>query len=682
MNGSGALGVRLAVAASLVIGAALCPTPATAGPSRGVEASTGRPEATANVSAPQPATTAGPQPVSPTTSPQPGPPTDALPDTTDDDGGASGRRPYPGDPQLESGLVADEDRRLVQARSIDALGRWGDLNLQTPYRLASGAAYTLILTQRRHPYTVRDLLALAPQTFVRMPDGAYLLSEHLIIREGATLDLSAGGALTLRLASDGQGFVSIINDGGRLAVAGTRGEPVRVTSWDRETNSPDNLTADGRAYIRSLGGQVTLRHVEVTQLGFWSGRTGGLSLTGTDRPNTGALDALGQALESLDEQAAAAKAQKSAGQGPVTGGASGLTLNKILPSGALPLPEVDLTDPRYSYVSAKLDGVRADGNAYGLFVASANGVEIRGSSFSNSLVDGLVLHRFVTNAVIEQTSALDNGGDGIILSRATTGIVLNEVTSSRNVRNGVLISGRPLANGPNATGTPTGAYGNNSLSNSTLVDNGHYAVDVVGGSSIGVQANDIRGGHMGVVVRQQAHQVSVVGNRVDATNSHAIDLREGATEAVVSGNMVSGGSAGIYLSGAAASVRRNTLTGALQHGISVVGDVRGSQIEGNTVAGRGSSAIDSSRAMGLELRRGDNDVSGWEDTTPWLVTLKRFLQPLTLLWLALGALVVITALLGLRRRAGIQHPYADKAPVSGPEDLLLVGAQGGHQEAR
>ena len=64
------------------------------------------------------------------------------------------------------------------------------------------------------------------------------------------------------------------------------------------------------------------------------------------------------------------------------------------------------------------------------------------------------------------------------------------------------------------------------------------------------------------------------------------------------------------------------------------------------------------------------------------MTLKRFLQPLTLLWLALGALVVITALLGLRRRAGIQHPYADKAPVSGPEDLLLVGAQGGHQEAR
>lgn len=682
MKGSGVPGLRLAVAGSLALGVALCPTPATAEPVRGWPSSTGSPEATATTDR-QPATTSGTtRPSGPATLPAAGTSTDALPDTTEDDGGASGRRPYPGDPRLESGLVADEDRRLVQARSIDALGRWGDLNLQTPYRLASGAAYTLILTQRRQPYTVRDLLALAPQTFVRMPDGAYLLSEHLIIREGATLDLSTGGALTLRLASDDQGFVSIINDGGRLVVSGTKGEPVRITSWDRATNSPDNLTSDGRAYVRSLGGQVNLRQVEVTALGFWSGRTGGLSLTGTDRPNTGALDALGQALESLDDQAAAAKAQKTAGQGPVTGGASGLTLNKILPSGALPLPEVDLTDPRYSYVSATLDGVRADGNAFGLFVASANGVEIHGSSFSNSLVDGLVLHRFVTNAVIEQTSALDNGGDGVVLSRATTGIVLNEVTSSRNVRNGVLISGRPLASGPNATGTPTGAYGNNSLSNSTLVDNGHYAVDVVGGSSIGVQANDIRGGHMGVVVRQQAHQVSVVGNRVDGTTSHAIDLREGATEAVVSGNVVSGGSAGIYLSGAAASVRRNTLTGALQHGISVVGNVKGSRIEGNTVAGRGSSAIDSSRAEGLDLRRGDNDVSGWEDTTPWLVTVKRFLQPLTLLWLALAALVVTTALLGLRRRAGIQHPYADKAPVSGPEDLVLVGAHDGAAQTR
>jgi parallel beta-helix repeat protein len=169
---------------------------------------------------------------------------------------------------------------------------------------------------------------------------------------------------------------------------------------------------------------------------------------------------------------------------------------------------------------------------------------------------------------------------------------------------------------------------------------------------------------------------------VDGTTSHAIDLREGATEAVVSGNVVSGGSAGIYLSGAAASVRRNTLTGALQHGISVVGNVKGSRIEGNTVAGRGSSAIDSSRAEGLDLRRGDNDVSGWEDTTPWLVTVKRFLQPLTLLWLALAALVVTTALLGLRRRAGIQHPYADKAPVSGPEDLVLVGAHDGAAQTR
>ena len=33
------------------------------------------------------------------------------------------------------------------------------------------------------------------------------------------------------------------------------GKPVKITSWDRDTSSPDKLTNDGRAYIRSLGGQ-------------------------------------------------------------------------------------------------------------------------------------------------------------------------------------------------------------------------------------------------------------------------------------------------------------------------------------------------------------------------------------------------------------------------------------------
>ena len=133
-------------------------------------------------------------------------------------------------------------------------------------------------------------------------------------------------------------------------------------------------------------------------------------------------------------------------------------------------------------------------NAFGLFTASANGVDIRDSSFEDNLVDGLVMHRFVTNAVIESSKADGNAGDGIVLSRATTGIVLSEVEASSNHRNGLTMSGLPLANGPSATGSSVGSYGNNTVSNSRLDHNGRYGVEVLGGTNISILTTQAIGG--------------------------------------------------------------------------------------------------------------------------------------------------------------------------------------------
>jgi len=41
------------------------------------------------------------------------------------------------------------------------------------------------------------------------------------------------------------------------------------------------------------------------------------------------------------------------------------------------------------------------------------------------------------------------------------------------------MSGLPLANGPNATGTSSGDYGNNSVSDSRAEGNGRYGIEVV-----------------------------------------------------------------------------------------------------------------------------------------------------------------------------------------------------------
>lgn len=581
------------------------------------------------------------------------------------------RQPYPGVPDKEAGLVAAEDARLAEVRTIASLSRWTAKPLKTPYRLTTGSSYSLVLTERRQAYTLTDLLVLAPQTFVRQPDGSYLLSEHLIVQAGATLRLSAPSALTIHLASDVDGFVSIVNHGGRLEVIGTEGRPVTVTSWDRGAGRVDTSTEDGRAYIRSVGGQVALSHARLDSLGFWSGRTGGLSLTGTDRPTPGELDALGKQMTVTTKKALveAAAADPGAEQPDSTGG---VTLDKVLPAGELPLPVVDIAEPQYSYVSAAISDVVVARGAYGIFVAGASGVDIRRSSFSANLIDGVVLHRFVTNAVLEAVVSQRNGGDGIVLARASTGTVLSEVRSVTNGRNGITISGLPLATGPSATGTPVGDYGNNSVSNSESADNRRYGIEVVGGRNIAINANRVTGNDMGIVVREGTRLVTAVGNTVSGQLRQGIAVRDGVSEATVSGNMVDGGETSVYVRDSVATVDRNTLTDASLHSVTLVGDVVGTTVDKNTIGGRGPSALDATRAEAFSWGSFDNDVAGWTDTTPFLVTLKRLAQPLTLLWGSLALIVVVTALRGRAARRSRRSAYLDRQPLHRPEDVVLA----------
>jgi hypothetical protein len=614
---------------------------------------------------PAPSTTPGkkatPQPPDATQSTVPG----ATPESDDK---AIDRLPYPGDPEAEAAYVADEDHRLVEVRTVDSLARWSKTSLNSPYRIATGSAYTLVLTARKEVYTIKDLLGLAPQTFIRQPDGGYLLSEHIVVQSGATLNLNSSGGLRLRLASDPDGFVSIVNYGGVLNVQGAEGKPVEITSWDRDTSSPDKLTNDGRAYIRSLGGTVRFRYAELSDLGFWSGRTGGLSLTGTDRPNSGELDTLGKTMRvgkrAAKERAADKSTDKKKTAGVGLDGAGKSTLSQVLPAGKLPLPEVDIADPAYSYVSALIQNTTIKRNAFGLFAASANGLDIRDSRFDDSLVDGVVMHRYVTNAVIDSSVADGNAGDGFVLSRATTGIVLSQIEASHNHRNGLTMSGLPLADGPSATGSSLGSYGNNTVSNSKLLDNARYGVEVIGGTNVGVNANDFHGNDMGIVVRGGAGDVSVVGNRVTDPARQGIAIRDGVHSSTVSGNIITGGSTSVYVRNSGAAIQRNTMTDADAHAVSLVGAVSQTKVTENTIAGRGPSAIDAKRASDVNMHRWKNDDGNWHDTTPFLITLKRFLQPLTAMWILLAALLIFTAARGSRRIRKIVHPYADKAPVT------------------
>ncbi|MER7795878.1 right-handed parallel beta-helix repeat-containing protein [Microbacterium sp. NPDC096154] len=576
-------------------------------------------------------------------------------------------QPYPGDAEAEALLVGAEDRRLVEVRSISNAAGWTNVNQGKPYRLVTGNTYTLVLIAREAPYTLDDLLEYAPSTFVRQPDGSYLLSENIVVEQDATLKLSSPDGLRLHMSSTPDAFVSIVTIGGALEFSGTTDSPLEVTSWDPVESEPDKETSDGRAYIRVTGGHASFADVVFHDLGFWAGTTGGVSLTGTTTPDV-LSDYAPQNLQAEPTQAPA----------EVYG-------SELLPAGGVDTLSTAPDLSGYSYVSAFLRNVVSRDNAYGMFITSADGVDIRDSTFEHNLVDGLVLHRYVTNTIVRTSTASDNGGDGFLLTRATSGISLDRVEATDNGRNGITLQGGPLADGPSATGTAVGRYGNNQVVNSEASGNGRYGIDVMGGTKLVVDGNTVTDQRMGIVVSTDVDTVEVTDNLVTGSEEQGIALRAGVVEALVRGNEVDGGEIGIYLRDAGGVIDRNTVTGVTNHAVTLIDQTVASSVTDNEVSGIGPSAIDVARAGG-DVASSGNRVVEWQSTKPLDVVLRSIFQPLTVMWLSLGLLLLITALTSIgRRRAGIHHPYANRVPMSAltagvvaPEALGLQPAPWSH----
>lgn len=561
---------------------------------------------------------------------------------------------YGGDPQREAELVAQEDRRLIDVDLVASGTMFPGLDVSLPFRVAGEPVSTLVLPARDSAYTENDLLSLAPQSFVATGTGEYLLSEHVVVLEGATLDLRRPGGLVIKLASQDNGFVSIVIDGGNLVIDGTPTDPVTFQGWDAQRSQPDTSTADGRAYVRVMGGYASITNASFSDLGFWSGLTGGLSLTGTTLASTLGLTGDGQREIPEAYLAAPADSQTVEPGKPlvVDGTATGET-------------GVGLTQGTGLYsngVTAWLSGIKVTRDAYGLFVSDATSIELQNSKFTENLVDGVVFHREVLDSHITGVVSSSNGGDGFKVTRGSQGVLLDTVVASNNKGNGITIDAAPLAEGPSATGQPVVSYGGHSVLNSKVTDNGHYGIQVLGGDGITLRRNTITGSDFGIMVGKASQNAAVEENRVNGFAKQGIAFKDGS-QGKVWGNLISGGDIAIFARDSTVDVSRNTIEGVSSHGVTMVGDTSGSTIAQNLISGHGNSPIDTVRGKGVS-------VSDSNKTTAWVYeniterVLRVITKPMTMLWTALALLLLLTAFKGFRYRgSGFGNPYRDRTPL-------------------
>jgi nitrous oxidase accessory protein NosD len=565
-------------------------------------------------------------------------PTEAIGDNSSAPDSSVQGRAYPGDPARETRLVNREEERLVYVRTVASTAKWRVDGLEGAYRFQTGDTFTLVLPARDQPYTVADLLTLAPKTFVRQPDGSYLLSENIAVLPGATLSLASEEGLDLHLKSDPESFVAIVGLGGSVTLTGTAAAPASVTSWNSGTNSPDVTTDDGRAYLRVIGGHSTVSFARITDLGFWSGNTGGLALTGTDTVSA-----------------------YNPGAGP------GATVAPDDAAGAPLVPNTDANSissasaEEHSFVTAAINNVQIDGNAYGLFVSNARAVVVRDSSIRGSLVDGLAVHRGVNDMKVTRTTATHNSVDGFSLDRSSSHVVYQDVTASGNGRDGIALDGQPLADGPNAVGTSVNEYGENQVLGSTITDNARYGVKISGGHHLRISGNTLAHNAVGVVVDRGATEVGITGNTFQGQSLQAVAIQDRDTAAKVTANTISGGDTGVYVRNARASVSANRISAVSNHGITLVGSLPQTRVWGNSVAGYGPTPILSTESSNSAV--GENNVNGWHKATTVATVARSLLSPLTFVWLFLATLLVVSAFIRRQYISRIRDPH-ERAPLT------------------
>lgn len=558
---------------------------------------------------------------------------------------------YAGDAAAQAALVSEEDERIQTIRMKASLLRWDDAKAyQSPQCDTSTPITTCVLVKRTAPYTLADLTTpeLA-QSVQPQSDGSLLLVANLFVTYGATLQIS-GSTKPLHMLSGPSGFTSIVSYGGRIELTGTASAPLSISSWDEKTRQVDRDTDDGRPYIRAIGGQLTMDFVHAEGLGFWSGKTGGIALTGTTRPNP--LSAgRDESAKGKTARQAESDAAKKARQSASGGDKLGLT------------PASELNDARFKVlddtsVSGRVAHSTISGDAYGLFVSGATDIAVSDTVVEKSLVDGVTLHRYVSSGKVEKTVSRDNAGHGFVLARATESIAVTQATAQGNRGDGFQLSGEPLAAGPSATGSDTRAYGNNSVSYSLSKGNGRYGIELVAGMQVTLSSNQVTGNDMGIVASGDLRTVSITGNSISGSKRQGIALRDGVSGASISGNQVSKGETGIYVRNSSAQVFGNTVRGASSHGITLVGALKGSAVTDNVLSGRGPSALDSRRADGAKIS--SNTTGDWIDTTGLWSKLTRLAHPTTVIWVFLLLLLAVTAARGKRARGVMGVPYADR----------------------
>ncbi|MCT9002594.1 right-handed parallel beta-helix repeat-containing protein [Microbacterium memoriense] len=399
------------------------------------------------------------------------------------------------------GMTADEaNEALVEtarpALAVAAIDEWASalsrLSWDDPTAVTSWN--TVILHERAEAYGVGDLVALGA---LRQDDAStYSLVRSLVVRSGARLQLDLAG-VTLRLLSDDTGgFTRVVGWGGDVVLNGAAEAPLVITSWSDSLASADTTTADGRGFVWVRNGRLEASFTVFDELGFWSGRTGGVAVTATD----------------------------------------------------LGLASVSLSNTTHRNLT------------FGMFLSDVAGGSISDATVVGAELSGIRITNGSSQIVVSGTTISNSGQDGILVDRASSDVTIETSTVSGATRDGIRIDGTALARTANAAGdspVPGSAFTVRELS---VSDSGSAGVSFISGNKILLEHADISGAHAALLLEGPIRTVTVAESTFQTTGAVAVAVTGDVTDAQLISSTIAAQTTAVKVTDAILAVSANSLT--------------------------------------------------------------------------------------------------------------------------
>lgn len=407
-----------------------------------------------------------------------------------------------------------------------------------PFRRVDGLSglASIVLTRREAPYTILELRGLFPQSFDAVTAGDVLLKEDLIVGAGAHLVLDGDQVGTLRLLSSPARFVTVTAWRGEITMTGSPLRRLAITSWDPARSAPDADVSDGRAWVQSRQGRMSVRWVDFSYLGFAPGWVSGVAWKGEPgEPSRG---------------------------------------------------EAIASRFRHGF--------------FGAYTFEAVDMRWIGNEFSHNRTYGFDPHDRSNRFSVAFNSAFANGSHGIIFSRGCTGNVIRFNTSYNNGQHGIVIDDGAEATTASGQASPGVIPSTDNLVANNIVWGNEVGIVGDGGARNVYRQNVVSGNRYGIRITHGTGGSKVIGNRVSASEEYGVYLYNGSDDVLVANNVITGAKKGLVIKDSVGiDIARNRFAGMQMRDMSFVGDIAGARIVDNVLDGPPRS-IDLTGAIGTD----------------------------------------------------------------------------------